>query len=207
MIRRPPRSTLFPYTTLFRSPEELHERREPEHQDRQPDQRQPEADLPAHLEGPQAPEGLGDRERPEQGGDHHDPARAQRADDAPEPAVERLEPRRGPRERRDGWYGGGGGGFERGVGGAHRTCSWERTGGERRTDQNKFMPGMPPRARFTYGRDLGPPRPTSGRQSGSCGKVPSERPAARPVGEPPRMVQAHRTREPRETRAHPQPHA
>src|SRR5688572_31920748 len=69
MIRRPPRSTLFPYTTLFRSPEELHERREPEHQDRQPDQRQPEADLPAHLEGPQAPEGLGDRERPEQGGD------------------------------------------------------------------------------------------------------------------------------------------
>src|SRR3712207_8526646 len=25
MIRRPPRSTLFPYTTLFRSPEERHE--------------------------------------------------------------------------------------------------------------------------------------------------------------------------------------
>src|SRR3712207_7727085 len=24
MIRRPPRSTLFPYTTLFRSPEDLH---------------------------------------------------------------------------------------------------------------------------------------------------------------------------------------
>src|SRR2546430_7718776 len=24
MIRRPPRSTLFPYTTLFRSPEEMH---------------------------------------------------------------------------------------------------------------------------------------------------------------------------------------
>src|SRR3712207_7437061 len=27
MIRRPPRSTLFPYTTLFRSPEEAHELR------------------------------------------------------------------------------------------------------------------------------------------------------------------------------------
>src|SRR2546425_9559189 len=28
MIRRPPRSTLFPYTTLFRSPARLHESRE-----------------------------------------------------------------------------------------------------------------------------------------------------------------------------------
>src|SRR3712207_6906684 len=27
MIRRPPRSTLFPYTTLFRSPREAHRRR------------------------------------------------------------------------------------------------------------------------------------------------------------------------------------
>src|SRR2546422_4587471 len=29
MIRRPPRSTLFPYTTLFRSPSEARERRVP----------------------------------------------------------------------------------------------------------------------------------------------------------------------------------
>src|SRR5258708_13582350 len=29
MIRRPPRSTLFPYTTLFRSNEALHRRRRP----------------------------------------------------------------------------------------------------------------------------------------------------------------------------------
>src|SRR5690349_23264342 len=29
MIRRPPRSTLFPYTTLFRSPVRAHERRHP----------------------------------------------------------------------------------------------------------------------------------------------------------------------------------
>src|SRR3712207_9001649 len=28
MIRRPPRSTLFPYTTLFRSPRRRHQRRE-----------------------------------------------------------------------------------------------------------------------------------------------------------------------------------
>src|SRR2546430_8373145 len=28
MIRRPPRSTLFPYTTLFRSEQDLHQRRE-----------------------------------------------------------------------------------------------------------------------------------------------------------------------------------
>src|SRR5256885_10464636 len=32
MIRRPPRSTLFPYTTLFRSPDKGHERRpSPDH--------------------------------------------------------------------------------------------------------------------------------------------------------------------------------
>src|SRR3712207_7917695 len=31
MIRRPPRSTLFPYTTLFRSPRHRHERRRPRH--------------------------------------------------------------------------------------------------------------------------------------------------------------------------------
>src|SRR3712207_7019416 len=30
MIRRPPRSTLFPYTTLFRSGDERRERRQPE---------------------------------------------------------------------------------------------------------------------------------------------------------------------------------
>src|SRR5689334_23770896 len=29
MIRRPPRSTLFPYTTLFRSPQIAHETRQP----------------------------------------------------------------------------------------------------------------------------------------------------------------------------------
>src|SRR3712207_8199119 len=30
MIRRPPRSTLFPYTTLFRSPSHVHHERPPE---------------------------------------------------------------------------------------------------------------------------------------------------------------------------------
>src|SRR2546426_1969606 len=36
MIRRPPRSTLFPYTTLFRSAEDLEQRLEP-----RPDEMQP----------------------------------------------------------------------------------------------------------------------------------------------------------------------
>src|SRR2546425_4662921 len=32
MIRRPPRSTLFPYTTLFRSPLAIHDRARPAHE-------------------------------------------------------------------------------------------------------------------------------------------------------------------------------
>src|SRR2546423_4110133 len=39
MIRRPPRSTLFPYTTLFRSRARLHQLSAPGHH--QPDPRQP----------------------------------------------------------------------------------------------------------------------------------------------------------------------
>src|SRR5256885_11259589 len=35
MIRRPPRSTLFPYTTLFRSVEQVHRQRGGEHRRRQ----------------------------------------------------------------------------------------------------------------------------------------------------------------------------
>src|SRR5260370_25196970 len=39
MIRRPPRSTLFPYTTLFRSPEERrHEQRDHRHRPAKPGQ-------------------------------------------------------------------------------------------------------------------------------------------------------------------------
>src|SRR2546422_6294711 len=34
MIRRPPRSTLFPYTTLFRSRQQDHKQRDPVHADR-----------------------------------------------------------------------------------------------------------------------------------------------------------------------------
>src|SRR3712207_8178915 len=50
MIRRPPRSTLFPYTTLFRSKRDPHvlrpsardrgDRPLPQHHDREPDQRE-----------------------------------------------------------------------------------------------------------------------------------------------------------------------
>src|SRR2546430_12181648 len=44
MIRRPPRSTLFPYTTLFRSPEleEWRARSEADQQEQQPDPAGPE---------------------------------------------------------------------------------------------------------------------------------------------------------------------
>src|SRR5690349_22268962 len=38
MIRRPPRSTLFPYTTLFRSPVDQRRRRRQQHHDRRLDQ-------------------------------------------------------------------------------------------------------------------------------------------------------------------------
>src|SRR5256885_5562495 len=43
MIRRPPRSTLFPYTTLFRSRREVGRRAQPRHEPRRED------DLVAHL--------------------------------------------------------------------------------------------------------------------------------------------------------------
>src|SRR3712207_6852288 len=51
MIRRPPRSTLFPYTTLFRSLHRLQRRREPAHQPRAGQQ----AAQPARLVGAQRP--------------------------------------------------------------------------------------------------------------------------------------------------------
>src|SRR6266446_10607508 len=44
MIRRPPRSTLFPYTTLFRSDDRLYGAREGEPEDQRPQ------DLPGHPE-------------------------------------------------------------------------------------------------------------------------------------------------------------
>src|SRR5438034_4806765 len=44
MIRRPPRSTLFPYTTLFRS-------REDEHEDREQQTQPPVGDLRRHFAG------------------------------------------------------------------------------------------------------------------------------------------------------------
>src|SRR3712207_8858845 len=56
MIRRPPRSTLFPYTTLFRSPQARRSppapHRAPEDQDRQPAQG---LDLVAQQAGRDAP--------------------------------------------------------------------------------------------------------------------------------------------------------
>src|SRR5258708_9978155 len=52
MIRRPPRSTLFPYTTLFRS-EESHRRRRPHHlRDRLPDHRRRSEELTSELQSP-----------------------------------------------------------------------------------------------------------------------------------------------------------
>src|SRR5258706_6223116 len=55
MIRRPPRSTLFPYTTLFRS-------REPD--ERRDDVRHAEALEPAHHAAAATPRGARRRERP-----------------------------------------------------------------------------------------------------------------------------------------------
>src|SRR2546427_9494962 len=57
MIRRPPRSTLFPYTTLFRSPHARHTRhaRQSKH---------PERRLRAVAQGPRAVLGRGRRSHP-----------------------------------------------------------------------------------------------------------------------------------------------
>src|SRR2546422_10017643 len=63
MIRRPPRSTLFPYTTLFRSPERGEhcadrpedEVRLPEAEGRQQEQGRPEGDQGSELEALQRP--------------------------------------------------------------------------------------------------------------------------------------------------------
>src|SRR5258708_17063576 len=46
MIRRPPRSTLFPYTTLFRSPEHRHELLRPGDRDGRDELERPGAALP-----------------------------------------------------------------------------------------------------------------------------------------------------------------
>src|SRR3712207_8837444 len=59
MIRRPPRSTLFPYTTLFRSPDAPHRDRpglrdegaHPRHRARRPETRSRRADHMAPLHG------------------------------------------------------------------------------------------------------------------------------------------------------------
>src|SRR5437899_5487253 len=48
MIRRPPRSTLFPYTTLFRSPVELGELRTPPEGGRRQQSAEADVGLPVH---------------------------------------------------------------------------------------------------------------------------------------------------------------
>src|SRR3989475_9691109 len=55
MIRRPPRSTLFPYTTLFRSPEPLVHLHRAEPVTREPDDREPVDLHRARGEGQHAP--------------------------------------------------------------------------------------------------------------------------------------------------------
>src|SRR2546429_5545356 len=52
MIRRPPRSTLFPYTTLFRSFENLHAARHPRAPWANPASSAPDAPLPAPSAAP-----------------------------------------------------------------------------------------------------------------------------------------------------------
>src|SRR5256885_10251105 len=64
MIRRPPRSTLFPYTTLFRSPEALGQllrRAEPGPRSE---------DRPSALHGVPPDPAAGDRSRPRAGTEH-----------------------------------------------------------------------------------------------------------------------------------------
>src|SRR3712207_8789583 len=64
MIRRPPRSTLFPYTTLFRSPEDAEEEEEGRHQKVGADPRVPAGQRPT-------PAGAGpDAVPPERGRGH-----------------------------------------------------------------------------------------------------------------------------------------
>src|SRR2546426_6081194 len=47
MIRRPPRSTLFPYTTLFRSPDDPRRAREPPHEVEAQERQGDEGHVPA----------------------------------------------------------------------------------------------------------------------------------------------------------------
>src|SRR3712207_7363547 len=78
MIRAPPRSTLFPYTTLFRSRREHDGRRAALEQQREEDERVRDRDAPAHAR------------------DAHRPVRAD-ADQQPQQQEARVE----PRERQD----------------------------------------------------------------------------------------------------------
>src|SRR3712207_7873448 len=58
MIRRPPRSTLFPYTTLFRSHHEDGEGRKHEHRERREyPRKEGDAGPPEHGEAPEAARG------------------------------------------------------------------------------------------------------------------------------------------------------
>src|SRR2546430_16377144 len=103
MIRRPPRSTLFPYTTLFRSPVS-----------------QPVAHRRLSMAGRSVPHDAGGRARPVDGVGGR-PRRAAVSGAAPARAAPwgrdgpRQPPPRGGGDRRE----------ERGVGGKH----WERGGG------------------------------------------------------------------------------
>src|SRR3712207_5947675 len=62
MIRRPPRSTLFPYTALFRSHEAHEQARNPGHQ-ADGDEEPPGASVVAEVLGPDAPYELERRQR------------------------------------------------------------------------------------------------------------------------------------------------
>src|SRR5260370_17733693 len=65
MIRRPPRSTLFPYTTLFRSPRALHARHRGAARSRHPGSR---AELPLPGRNVDGPLGRRRRAEPSRGG-------------------------------------------------------------------------------------------------------------------------------------------
>src|SRR2546430_10464638 len=80
MIRRPPRSTLFPYTTLFRSPGGT--------EDRETDRRHRRDRAQRDLRRAQGPSGGRARDRPHDEAD----ARIRRTPDLPL----RLDPRHGP---------------------------------------------------------------------------------------------------------------
>src|SRR3712207_7872959 len=80
MIRRPPRSTLFPYTTLFRSPRDLGRA----HGARQPALRREHLAEPARIRHPRHPHRDEERELPALGRARHplrDPAPGGRSEE------------------------------------------------------------------------------------------------------------------------------